>query len=117
MRLNFGSVSREPYGLVRDWPVSKSGPRRSPVLATCEDCLEKCFAPKNLLDAEILDNLCSWVSIGLKGSNTMNHAVFPVSATGSTYTPAMVAMALVYQTWNSYLISFNLCTSSLTLTT
>lgn len=71
---------------------------RNPALAICDDCPEKRSAPINLLDIELLDSVCSWISNGSKGSDTMNHAVLLVSATGTIYAPAM---ALAYRIWSS----------------
>ena len=71
---------------------------RNPALAVCDDCPENRSTPKNLLDIGVLDSVCSWISARSKGSDTMNHAVLLVSATGSTYAPAM---ALAYQIWSS----------------
>ena len=70
----------------------------NPALTTCEDYPKKHFAPKDLLDPDVLDDVCSWISRGTKGSDAMNHAVLLVSATGCTYAPAM---ALAYQIWGS----------------
>jgi hypothetical protein len=70
---------------------------RNPTLSVCEDFPEK-GSPKSLLDPGVLDRVCSWISIGSKGSDTMNHAVLLVCATGSTYAPAM---ALAYWIWSS----------------
>lgn len=71
---------------------------RNPELAKCDDCPERWSEPRNLLDIRVLEKVCSWISKGLIGSDTMNHAVLLVSATGSTYAPAM---ALAYRIWSS----------------
>jgi hypothetical protein len=69
----------------------------NPALQDCEDYPEK-GSPQSLLNPGVLDSVCSWISKGSKGSDTMNHAVLLVSATGSIYAPAM---ALAYQIWSS----------------
>jgi len=80
-----------------DESLAKRIKTRNPALAMCEDYPNKHSAPKDLLDFDIFDNVCSWISVGSQGGGTMNHAVLLVSATGSTYAPAM---ALAYQMWN-----------------
>lgn len=71
---------------------------RNPALAKCDDCPEGRSEPRNLLDIRILEKVCRWISSGSRGSDSVNHAVLLVSATGSTYAPAM---ALAYRIWSS----------------